>query len=459
MRGAVALLFAFLIAALAPTGAAGSGPASPLTAAQAVERLGRGVNLGNALEAPNSEGEWGMVIEDRFFEIIAAGGFDSVRIPIRWDTRAAATSPWTIQPSFFDRVDDLIELAVGQGLAVIIDFHHFEDLYADPAGNTDRFVAIWAQIARHYAAAPPEVFFELQNEPHDLLTTGAWNTIFPAALDAIRSTNPDRMVIVGAGSWNSAWELDDLELPDDPALIGTFHMYEPFRFTHQGAEWVAGSDAWLGTTWDGRPQDTEPIVAILDAAESWSDASGVPLLLGEFGAYERADMDSRVRFTTFVRSQAEQRGFAWAYWEFGAGFGIYDRSGDAWRPELLAALVPGASGAFVDDDGSPYEADIDWLAARGVTKGCNPPLNDRFCPDDPITRGQMAAFLSRALDLPGGGPNPFTDGSGFDNEIARLAAAGITRGCNPPANTRYCPDDPITRGQMATFLHRAPLPG
>ena len=129
---------------------------------------------------------------------------------------------------------------------------------------------------------------------------------------------------------------------------------------------------------------------------------------------------------------------------------------------LLLGVVPVASavlpsgGSFVDDNGSPYEPDIEALAAAGITKGCNPPANDRFCPDDPVTRGQMAAFLVRALHLSASGGSSFVDSGGvFDGDIDRLATAGITKGCNPPANDRFCPDDPVTRGQMAAFLVRA----
>ena len=100
---------------------------------------------------------------------------------------------------------------------------------------------------------------------------------------------------------------------------------------------------------------------------------------------------------------------------------------------------------------------LEKLAAAGITRGCNPPTNDRFCPNDPVTRGQMAAFLTRALELLAATGIDFTDddGSIFEDAIERLAAAGITRGCNPPANDRFCPDQPVTRGQMAAFLRRA----
>jgi hypothetical protein len=115
------------------------------------------------------------------------------------------------------------------------------------------------------------------------------------------------------------------------------------------------------------------------------------------------------------------------------------------------------NGRFRDDDGSVHEPNIESIAAAGVTKGCNPPQNNRFCPDSPVTRGQMAAFLVRALGLGGGGGDPFhdDDGSIFEGDIERLAAAGITKGCNPPQNTHFCPNDTVTRGQMAAFLVRA----
>ena len=116
-------------------------------------------------------------------------------------------------------------------------------------------------------------------------------------------------------------------------------------------------------------------------------------------------------------------------------------------------------GSFSDDDASVFEPDIEWLAAEGITKGCNPPINDMFCPNAVVTRGQMAAFLVRALGLTDGGAGDLfddDDASIFESSIDKLAAAGITKGCNPSeGNTKFCPNDPVTRGQMAAFLVRA----
>jgi S-layer homology domain len=122
---------------------------------------------------------------------------------------------------------------------------------------------------------------------------------------------------------------------------------------------------------------------------------------------------------------------------------------------VAVALPPG--GTFVDDDGNIHEGNIEAIAATGVTKGCNPPANNRYCPTTSITRGQMAAFLARAKGLPRTATDYFDDddGSIFENDINALAASGITKGCNPPDNDRFCPDRKLTRGQMAALLVRA----
>jgi hypothetical protein len=123
---------------------------------------------------------------------------------------------------------------------------------------------------------------------------------------------------------------------------------------------------------------------------------------------------------------------------------------------LLAAVLP-PGGTFVDDDGSVHEGSIEAIAAEDITVGCNPPANDRFCPGDTVDRGTMAAFLARAFQLPSTTTDFFDDEDGhrFERAINRLAAAGITKGCNPPANTSFCPDRDMTRGAMAAMLARA----
>lgn len=302
-------------------------------------QLGRGINLGNTLEAPR-EGEWGLTIADHFFPAIAGAGFDSVRIPIRWNAHAAADAPYTIDPKFFARVDHVVEQAIKADLLVVINIHHYEEIMSDPAGHEERFLALWAQIAEHYKDAPPELLFELLNEPNNQLTWVRWNELLPEAVETIRRTNPARNLVIGPANWYNVSALTNLTLPDDDHLIISFHYYNPFQFTHQGAEWVNGSNPWLGTTWTGEAHQTRAVDSDLAMAARWAERNNVPLYLGEFGAYSKAELDSRVLWTSYVARKAEDLGMSWAYWEFGAGFGAYNPAARQWREELLGALIP-----------------------------------------------------------------------------------------------------------------------
>jgi hypothetical protein len=120
-------------------------------------------------------------------------------------------------------------------------------------------------------------------------------------------------------------------------------------------------------------------------------------------------------------------------------------------------LAPASENYFDDDEGSPHEADINRIRQAGITQGCNPPTNDLYCPALSVRRDQMASFIARALALPDPVDDYFTDdeGSVHEADINKMFEAEITFGCNPPDNDLYCPDQPVTREQMAAFLYRA----
>jgi len=302
-------------------------------------RPARGVNLGNALEAP-TEGEWGLVLEAEHFRLIRQAGFGHVRVPIRWSAHAQQEPPYTIDPTFLKRVDWVLAQARRNGLAAIINMHHYDEIYSDPAAHRERFLALWKQIAEHYRRQGPGVLFEPLNEPNGALNGRPWNDLAAEVIAIIRQSNPTRDIVIGPGDWNRIAQLPYLELPRDEHLVVTFHYYEPFVFTHQGAEWVNGSEAWLGTLWEGNWVQQAYIRDDLDLAKRIADQNGWRLYMGEFGAYGKADMNSRERWTRYLVQEAEARGIAWAYWEFAAGFGVYDREAGAWRKELLSALIP-----------------------------------------------------------------------------------------------------------------------
>lgn len=328
---------AFTLLLLASCLPASAADPEPTPAHEINTRLGRGINFGNALEAP-SEGAWGFRIEEPYFDEIKNAGFDTIRLPVKWSAHAEAKAPYKIDPKFFERVDWCVENALERDLNVVLNMHHYDEFYDDPNGHEERFLAMWRQIAPRYAGRSDKLVFELLNEPRDPMTPERWNEIVPKALAVVRESNPTRAVMVGPGNWNNLEYLPRLELPRDDNLIVTFHYYSPHQFTHQGAEWSEGADKWLGTKWGGT-RDQGAVRRDLDTAAAWAKEHNKPLFLGEFGVYSKADMDSRVKWTAFVRSEAENRGMSWAYWEFGSGFGAYDPATNKWRDPLKNALI------------------------------------------------------------------------------------------------------------------------
>lgn len=303
------------------------------------KKLGRGINLGNALEAPK-EGEWGVKLKAEYFKTIKEAGFATVRLPVRWSAHARQEAPYTIEPKFAERVDWAIDQALANKLNIIVNVHHYGEMDSDPDKHLPRLRGLWEQIAPRYKDRPAEVLFELLNEPHDKLTEARWNDALLELLAIVRQTNPTRPVIVGPGRWNSIGALDKLELPaDDRNLIVTVHCYDPFPFTHQNASWVKGSAKWKGTPWTGSDKEKADLTKTLTRAADWGKQHKRPIFLGEFGAFGDADLASRVRWTRHMVAQAEMLGLSWAYWEFCSGFGAYDPRQDVWRPELKAALL------------------------------------------------------------------------------------------------------------------------
>lgn len=313
---------------------------TPIPPFEMQRRLGRGINLGNALEAPR-EGEWGMTISEYFFPLIRQAGFDTVRVPIRWSAHALRETPYTITPEFFERIDWVIEQALNNDLNVVINVHHYDELFENPDAERDRFLALWAQIADRYKDYPPTLLFEVLNEPHGALTTQAWNALFEDTLRVIRKTNPTRNVVLTGANWGQLTSLFTVRIPDDRYLIATFHYYEPMAFTHQGASWVREAAEWIGTRWKGNEDQRREIDRAFDSVARWSKDNNIPVWMGEFGAFGLyADMEDRARWTAYVARAAEQRGITWAYWEFGTGFGVYDLVAQQWVEPLLRAMIP-----------------------------------------------------------------------------------------------------------------------
>jgi len=213
----------------------------------------RGINFGNALDAPR-EGAWGVTLKPEHFRMAKAAGLDHVRLPVRFSAHAEEKAPYEIESALLDRVDWAVAQAGQNGLSLIIDLHHYQELMKEPERHADRLVALWSQIAEHYKDAPLSVAFELINEPCDNLKPELLNPLTARALAAVRKTNPQRLVIVDSYFWANAEQLKNLELPQDPQLVASFHMYQPILFTHQVMPWMGPEYQTRGIVFPGPPK-------------------------------------------------------------------------------------------------------------------------------------------------------------------------------------------------------------
>lgn len=315
-------------------------PAGEPDAFEVNRALSPGVNYGAIFDADPPEG-WGVKAKQGDFAIIAAAGFKAVRLPVRWNAKAMGQAPYTLDPGFLGRVDSMVQAALDAGLYVVLDFHNFDELCEDPAGQTPRFLGIWRQLSAHYRDYGPQLCFELLNEPHDRLGPGQWNALYPQALAVVRQDNPGRTVLIGLAEWGGILGLDALRLPKgDQHLILSFHYYDPFHFTHQGASWVPQSKAWLGTRWMGSFAETEALRMDFARVKDYADRAQVPVNLGEYGSNDLADQASRVRWTAAIGRAAERAGFSRFYWEFKSpGFSAYDEPAGKWFTDLKDAIV------------------------------------------------------------------------------------------------------------------------
>lgn len=286
----------------------------------------RCVNLGDALETPAREGEWGYVIEDRDITLIAEAGFDAVRLPVRFSTRWDGRA---IDPAFLARVDDVIKDLLAKDLKVILDLHHFEELMEDPATHADTFRDIWAALGDHYAGWPETLYFELLNEPTGALTTEKVVPMFHDIIADLRAEHPTRWIILEGGDWGHRDEL--AKLPDfGPFTAHSFHYYDPHPFTHQQLPYT--SDPFPARNWALAEGDA------IRADIAQAAAHPAPLFLGEFGTYRAIDTDSRLAWLKTVRLAAEAEGIGWCAWSFASNFGLVREDKDAWLPGIVPAL-------------------------------------------------------------------------------------------------------------------------
>jgi endoglucanase len=332
----LAALAAMVVSACTPAAVDRPVPAASAPVAVSAMQFKRGVNV------LGYDPYWKNPAQARFqwrhFAEIRRAGFDHVRLNLFAFNFMDAQN--RIDPKWLERLDAAVREARAAGLGVILDEHDFDTCANDVPACRIKLPAFWRQVAPRFANAPDSVAFELLNEPHKTLDP-IWNDFMAELLGIVRQSNPTRAVVVGPTSWNSFRELSKLRLPEnDRNLIVTFHYYDPFRFTHQGARWTDLGDVH-GVTF-GSAADLAQIRSDFDTVATWAREHNRPILLGEFGAYDKSGtpIEMRASYTNAVARAAEQHGFAWDYWQFDSDFIVWDMQKNGWNEPILKALIP-----------------------------------------------------------------------------------------------------------------------
>ena len=369
----IALLFTALLAVNYGSNAQNS------VAAQRAATLGSGVNLSHLDNYWNGTPAQHYGDHVKFAEVnkrqlmladIARNGLKTVRIPICFSAWASLDAPYRWDfPQNLAAADSLVSWALQQNLRVIIDFHHPEMSGAFPqALNPNRIKWLWTQIATRYRNTDPNrVFLELWNEPHGVKLTD-WIATATGLIQTIRPIAPNHTLIVGAHDWNGIDALTQLPLFEDKNIIYTFHSYDPFVFTHQGASWVtelkdargvafpASSTApavpasargtWVENALKNYPKEgnQETMTRQLAKAKAWSEANNVPIFCGEFGSYsEFADSQSRCNHVFAMYQALGMMDIPITFWEWDGGFNYFQKGSTT----LLSNCAKEALGFYV----------------------------------------------------------------------------------------------------------------
>jgi hypothetical protein len=363
--------------------------ASAQTRAQAaqpapqVARFSRGLAIADWFWSDNltpSYFERAYSIED--IRLIARLGFRNLRLPVQPEVLFNEARPEELNALNLGYVDRVVNAALGAGLNVTIDIHGSLD--TDPAtGNKvfeqrlldprflDVFARFWRALAAHYSAYDPErLFLEPLNEPY-FDDPSVWKAMAEKLVAAIRQVAPRHTIVLDACNWAGYWCLLDMEPLDDPNTVYAVHYYEPFTFTHQGAEWVEELRPLSNLPYPSSPKAVGPalarlkgkqraqrmvrvygrerwnrkrIAADIESVARWARTNGRQVIFNEFGAYLCYSRRKPViRWNRDVRELLEASNIAWTRWDYDDGFGLF-RGECSGRPKgvdtaMLRALL------------------------------------------------------------------------------------------------------------------------
>lgn len=406
-----------IAAALAAVGVISSvtGAADPVVPAIPFHK---GVNLTGWLQAGGVRQIQFTKYTKQDFVNIKSLGCDVIRLPINLHYMTGGEPNYTVDPLFFYFLDQIVDWCEELELHLILDNHTF-DVTANTDVNVDKvLVPVWTQMAGHYKGRSTLLCYEILNEPHGI-DDARWGQIQQKVIDAIRAVDQTHTIVVTGAGWGSYNNLKYLPVYADKNLLYSFHFYDPFLFTHQGASWTDPSmvplagvpfpyaprrvpvcpaelkGTWIESSLKSYSSDgtVNRVRQLIDVAVAFSEQRQVPVFCGEFGVYRvNSDDAQRVYWYQVVRTYLEDHGIPWTIWDYQGGFGLF-KSGtnelfehdlNVPMAEALGLVPPEQTPFAVTPDLTGFDIYTDYVApqvydASWVNKG----TLDYYCDTQP----------------------------------------------------------------------------
>ncbi len=314
----------------------------------------KGVNLTSWFQAGNAKEIQFTKYTKRDFVNIKSLGCDVIRLPINLHLMTNGKPNYTLDPLFIQFLDQAVNWAEELDLHLILDNHSFDPDFNTSQNIGDVLIPVWRQMAEHFKNRSNKIYYEILNEPHDISNT-LWSGIQLNVINAIREIDSVHTIVVGPSNWNSYTDLKFLPIYPDSNLIYTFHFYDPFIFTHQGASWTNPSmvslanipfpysasempsfpevlnGTWIQSLFNNYKNGgtISEVKKLIDIATLFQQQRNVPIFCGEFGVYiPNSNYDDRVEWYRIVREYFEEKGIAWTIFDYQGGFGLFNNDSD-----------------------------------------------------------------------------------------------------------------------------------
>ncbi|MBK7710734.1 MAG: cellulase family glycosylhydrolase [Bacteroidales bacterium] len=350
-------------------------------------------------------------------------GCDVIRLPINMHSMTSGSPSYTLDPLYVSFLDSVITWCEDLNIYLMIDNHTFDPNVDTSPDIGNILVKVWSQTASHLKDRSDYILYEILNEPHGI-STAAWGTIQSQVITAIREKDTRHTIVVGGSGYNSYSELSTLPLYSDENLLYTFHFYDPFMFTHQGASWTVPSmeplagvpfpynavsmpvcppslrGTWIESSLNNYPSEgtMNHVKQLIDIAVNFRNNRNVRIFCGEFGVYiPNSNTADRNFWYESVRQYFEENNIPWTTWDYKGTFGLFNKNsnelfGHDLNVYLLKALnfnIPPQTPFSIKPDSAGFLIYSDYIGPQiyDVSSGSGKvnfysgdmPNNDNYC--------------------------------------------------------------------------------